>query len=46
MLGDEEFGIIANSKNEDAIIFAVGDAVTENEEGADEEKKHKIKKLK
>ncbi len=33
MLGDEEFGIIANSKNEDAIIFAVGDNVTENEEG-------------
>jgi hypothetical protein len=27
-LGDEWFGIIANSKNEDAIIFEIGDPVT------------------
>lgn len=28
-LGDEEFGIIANSKTEDAIIFEIGESITE-----------------
>ena len=37
-LGDEWFGIIANSKNEDAIIFEIGDPVT-----ADDMEKEKKK---
>ena len=49
-LGDDVFGIIANSKNEDAIVFAVGDPVTSNEAGTEEEetklKKKKLKKKK
>ena len=39
-LGDEEFGIIANSKNEDAIIFEIGDPVTDE----DEKREKKVKK--
>ena len=40
-LGDEWFGIIANSKNEDAIIFEIGDPVT-IEDMAKEKKMKKI----
>ena len=31
-LGDETFGIIANSKNEDSIIFEIGDKIIEGED--------------
>lgn len=31
-LGDDVFGIIANSKNEDALVFEVGDSIIEGEE--------------
>ena len=43
-LGNEEFGIIANSKNEDAIIFEVGDSVNELQ-SEDQNKKAKLKKI-
>ena len=40
-LGDDEFGIIANSKTEDAIIFEIEKTITEGE-GAAKDEKEKI----
>lgn len=40
-MGDEEFGIIANSKTEDAIIFEIGESIVE---GSEEDETKKIKK--
>lgn len=43
-LGDDEFGIIANSKTEDAIIFEIEKTITEGEEksGSEQAKLEKI----
>lgn len=38
-LGDEEFGIIANSKTEDAIIFEIGESIVEASEEDENSKK-------
>ncbi|MCP4484904.1 MAG: hypothetical protein GY823_10130 [Flavobacteriaceae bacterium] len=45
-MGDETFGIIANSKNEDAIIFEVGDAVYEEIGKKKKKMKKKLQKKK
>lgn len=43
-LGDDEFGIIANSKTEDAIIFEIEKTITEGDEksGVEQAKLEKI----
>lgn len=40
-LGDDEFGIIANSKTEDAIIFEIEKTIEEGDENKDETKELK-----
>lgn len=38
-LGDDEFGIIANSKTEDAIIFEIEKTITEGKSNNEAQKK-------